>query len=230
MAKHLSDELLSRYADGDLNQGKQRQVSEHLEVCVSCSDRLAQLIAIRDLAGDLETLEPPQGMLAGIKARIEAEEEAGAAVAAPRRRGLWYGIIFGTAAAIVIALLVFIPHVSRQQVTPEIVLDTTEIIGPPVGLAYAREFGADEASDEMDTVPLHVVEFQSFSEDSFIKVLLPRDSGRTETLRLKLDGGVAPPGPWHKLPERATPSWNDPRSDPFQPVKDEEGKGKVVFP
>ena len=47
--KHLEEELLNRYFDGDLRPGPAATVAQHLETCSQCSERHRALVALRGM-------------------------------------------------------------------------------------------------------------------------------------------------------------------------------------
>jgi hypothetical protein len=82
----------------------------------------------------------------------------------------------------------------------------------------------------MDTIPVQVVEYQGFSEDSFVHVIyIPRNSTKPETLRRKLEEGITPHEPLHKMPQAPEKENSNPLKPGFKPVKN-EGQGGFIFP
>jgi Putative zinc-finger len=87
---HLSDEDLLRVLDGELSQGRAKQVRAHLAACSMCQARLRELEAtIGELVSLRETWEPQLPPEAGarsvFKSRLAEEAEL-----APPSRWLWF--------------------------------------------------------------------------------------------------------------------------------------------
>jgi anti-sigma factor RsiW len=59
---HL-DDLLSAYADGELNPSERRTAEEHLAGCSECRSELAGIEATRDAIRALPLLDPPPGLI-----------------------------------------------------------------------------------------------------------------------------------------------------------------------
>ncbi len=145
ISKHLSDETLSAYLDGDLKTSLQGRVQAHLDTCKECSAKLQQLSHIKTLAENLEMPEPPQWMLAGIKERIEQDKVKQYGY----HGGFWKGILIGASASTFLALFFMLPTFlkSPNQMVADsnnsaIIAIQTEPLGPPAGLATAKSLSS----------------------------------------------------------------------------------------
>ncbi|HKP61400.1 MAG TPA: zf-HC2 domain-containing protein [Polyangiales bacterium] len=76
--EHVSDELLQRHFDGELEPAEQAQVREHLPGCTDCNARLRSLERMQQLirmaAGDAATEADWQGMFARIEQAVQQPE------------------------------------------------------------------------------------------------------------------------------------------------------------
>jgi hypothetical protein len=169
MARHLSDATLSRYADGDLSKVEKGRVAEHLSRCVACSARFTEICHIKDVAGNLEQIEVPPELFVGVRARIAASRSV-------KSWGLWKGIILGVAASAAIALLVLSPHGAPTGSTEPAILmvPAEEPLGPPLGLANARNFGQSSQVSGTETANVHLAAYEEPEEYDTI-ILIPLD-------------------------------------------------------
>lgn len=108
------ERLVTAYVDGDLDDQRSSAVRGHLRTCAACAERAGDEARVRELAADLELVEPPRDLWSAIDARL-AEAEIGdsrrssASLAVRRwvestRRNLW-PIGLGAAAAAVLLVL-----------------------------------------------------------------------------------------------------------------------------
>lgn len=141
MGKHPSDEVLSRYADGDLKGRRKEGLMRHLKECPACRNRLAEIRSIRIWAETLEPVEVPPGLFAGIRACVTDDERTQAYTSKPQ--GVLKGVALTAAFAVVLAGLLVLPHTVPPSPAENVatMLPSDEILGPPVGLANAQEFG-----------------------------------------------------------------------------------------
>lgn len=78
------ERLVTAYVDGELDDRRSSAVRGHLRVCSTCAERVEDEARVRELAGEMEPIDPPQTMWQAIDARL-AEEEIGDS----HRSGLW---------------------------------------------------------------------------------------------------------------------------------------------
>ena len=121
------ERLVTAYVDGDLDDQRSSAVRGHLRTCAACAERVEDEARVRELASDLEPVEPPRDLWSAIDARL-AEAEIGdsrrssASLAVRRwvestRRYLW-PIGLG-AAAVAVLLVLWLPGSGeREAVTP----------------------------------------------------------------------------------------------------------------
>jgi anti-sigma factor RsiW len=95
---------LSAYLDGDLEPEESGRVAEHMAECPVCRRALAQVRVIRDGAGAMEQMAPPDRVWQTIRERTAARPERGVKPA-----WLWVGI---PALAAVLLLVVFVTKAS----------------------------------------------------------------------------------------------------------------------
>jgi len=76
MSEHYADESLSSYLDGDLTPAEAGRIAEHVAVCPACRRVLSQLREVRDAAGALEQLEPPERTWDAIQQRLAGRRRA----------------------------------------------------------------------------------------------------------------------------------------------------------
>jgi|GEM_PF-2127951 len=149
MKNHVSDKLLSSYVDGDLKPKLEERITKHLKGCKACSLKLEEFKSIKATASGFESVEVPEGMLVGIKARLADE---GIAVGAPvpvkprRQFGFWHGLAIGTALTTIALTCIIIPKLglfsAEDKPHEELTLGfSAEEAGPPLGLARATSFG-----------------------------------------------------------------------------------------
>ncbi|HTE52928.1 MAG TPA: zf-HC2 domain-containing protein [Kofleriaceae bacterium] len=70
------DRLVTAYVDGELDDQRSSAVRGHLRVCTRCAERVEDEARVRELAADLEPIDPPQAMWRAIDARL-ADAEIG---------------------------------------------------------------------------------------------------------------------------------------------------------
>jgi len=74
---HVSNEMLSAYADGSLSDGMSLLVASHLTFCPTCRDKVARLEALGGALMALEDpAEPDPACLSRVMARLDAPEPA----------------------------------------------------------------------------------------------------------------------------------------------------------
>ncbi|HSR15258.1 MAG TPA: zf-HC2 domain-containing protein [Gemmatimonadales bacterium] len=100
-------DLLSAYADGQLDAAERHSVVEHLSVCAACRAELDQVEAAREAVRSLPLLEPPPGVIPGRE----------------RRRLLRPVWAWATAGAVAVALAVSLT-VAPGRADPQVDLDT----------------------------------------------------------------------------------------------------------
>jgi hypothetical protein len=111
------DRLATLYVDGELDDRRSSALRGHLRVCVRCAERVEDEARVRELASELEPIDPPAAMWKAIDASL-AQEEIGDS----RRSGMWLALqrladgarrnalVMGLgSAAAVVALLVWLP-------------------------------------------------------------------------------------------------------------------------
>jgi len=113
---HLEDEILSALLDGDADG--EPDAAAHLRACDRCSGRQAELAGARAAlaAAPVEPLDEltRRRLVAAALAAAEPASEAGVRAVAPIGRSRWAGrhpALIGSAAAVVLALLVGVPFV-----------------------------------------------------------------------------------------------------------------------
>jgi hypothetical protein len=140
MNKHPSEKLLSLYVDGDLKSSQARKIESHLGGCVQCRKYVDEISSLKNLASNLEQVEVPPGMLAGIKERIAVQQPKPAFA-------LWKGLVLGAALSAAAAFIVLMPHGDQpvpmvnqiDTLAPRLELNlASDPLGPPVGLASAK--------------------------------------------------------------------------------------------
>ncbi len=104
MSEHYADELLSSYLDGDLTPAEAGRVAEHVAVCPGCRRALAQVREIRDAAGALQQLEPPEWVWAAVQERL-ARRGRVEWPALRVTRWTWLGVPVLAAAALLVAFV-----------------------------------------------------------------------------------------------------------------------------
>jgi anti-sigma factor RsiW len=119
------ERLVTAYVDGELDDQRSSAVRGHLRTCAACAERVEDEARVRELAADLESVEPPRDLWSAIDARL-AEAEIGdsrrssASLTVRRlvestRRNLWP---IGLGAAAVAVLLVFWLPGEREAPSP----------------------------------------------------------------------------------------------------------------
>lgn len=69
---HLAaSQRLSAYLDGELGTAERRAVDAHLRTCPICRRDLADLERVKTLVGALPEVEPPAGLFATVRTRLE---------------------------------------------------------------------------------------------------------------------------------------------------------------
>lgn len=130
---------LSAYLDRDLTFEEEERLKEHLVLCQECADEEEQLECLVDLLHGLPEVDPGEGFLAAVQARI-AEAEAGGAAAydddllpglsderpswGDRIRAAWASMwlrpAMGVALGLVIGLMIGLGGSSDDGVTPAV--------------------------------------------------------------------------------------------------------------
>ena len=150
------EELLSAYADGELNNDEHAALESHVASCPSCAAKLAELDALRAAVAEAaEDDIPVTRMRAAVMQTISAEPRV---VAPVSRVPLWrrWGTI---AAAFVCVVLVVIALASSglfdDMVSMESVMDDMASGGDmapeaPMEPSYAPDYPAADKSDDSD--------------------------------------------------------------------------------
>jgi anti-sigma factor RsiW len=97
-----ASQRLSAYLDGELVPAERRAVDEHLRICPICRRDLAALERVKHLLGALPDVEPPAGLFADVRLRLERPPGA----LDPLRDGLRTLVRRPAAAAVAAALVV----------------------------------------------------------------------------------------------------------------------------
>lgn len=95
---------LSAFVDGELSEEEKTEVLAHAEVCELCRERLAELMAMHAVLGELEEYDAPEGFAEGVMERLHKE-------AAAKKRthgGKWMGL--AACAAVVILAAAALPR------------------------------------------------------------------------------------------------------------------------
>jgi len=74
--EHLTEEQLNDYVDGRLGSTDRRMAEGHLPDCADCSDAVAEIRSLLELAAELPELRPSRELLPGIHNRIGARRAA----------------------------------------------------------------------------------------------------------------------------------------------------------
>jgi len=104
------EKLCTGYVDGELSDGMASALRGHLRTCPACLDRVEDEASVRDAAADLDPLDPPAELWAGIQSRLAEAEITDA-----RRPRVWlwwqglrqHALPAAVAVAAVVALLVW---------------------------------------------------------------------------------------------------------------------------
>ncbi len=120
MSEHHADELLSRYLDGDLTPVEAGRIAEHVAVCLACRRILAQLREVRDAAGALEQLEPPERTWTAIQQRLAGCRQGVRLGRRQVRRWVRLGLPMLVAAGLLLALFWGRSGVSRPETRAKI--------------------------------------------------------------------------------------------------------------
>lgn len=160
MNKHPSEKLLSLYVDGDLKGSKARKIESHLGGCVQCRKYVDEISSLKKLALNLEQVEVPPGMLAGIKERIAADQPV--ASQQPKSAfAMWKGLVLGAALSAAAAFIVLMPHGDQavpmvnqiDTLTPRVELNlASDPLGPPAGLASAQTVSTTVTPTKVDAM------------------------------------------------------------------------------
>ncbi len=94
--KHISDEVLIAYIEGELDAREQERVREHLEVCDICMDNYRAYVAIVQSIEGLSPIPAPEVLDDMVKARLQ-----------PRRPFALVGALAFSFATV--ALLIYLP-------------------------------------------------------------------------------------------------------------------------
>ncbi len=149
MTVHLA-ERLSPYLDGELSPAETASVAAHLRECPACSERLAELAAVDELAQGLTVAAPP-GYFEAFPARVREKLPPGARPA--RRLPLW-----ALAAAAVLLIAVITPLSLRERSFGPSVAEPARSLGappasaggPPAKPGALDDLGYQEARREAD--------------------------------------------------------------------------------
>ncbi len=66
--------LASDYVDGELDNRRSSAVRGHLRTCTECERAVTEIARVRDAAAELEPLDPPPSLWAGIEQRLATAE------------------------------------------------------------------------------------------------------------------------------------------------------------
>lgn len=102
-------EAISALADGELGAGERAALEAHLAVCASCRGVLEDFRSLARALPEAEAAEPPAGLAARVRARIDAE-----AGVARRRR-----FVLPVAAAATLAAVALLATLQYRRVAPE---------------------------------------------------------------------------------------------------------------
>jgi anti-sigma factor RsiW len=129
--------LLSAYLDGELTQADDQRVRVHLEECAGCRTALAELGRVRDLAGGLQFVDPPEDRMNDLERRLS--------VRVPRLAG-WVLLMAGLGVWLVYAGYLFVTNPGAA--TWEKLTTGAVVIGAVLLLfSVARQRWAERRSD-----------------------------------------------------------------------------------
>lgn len=104
MSCNLSDNLMMKHFDRELNDIESAQLKQHLKWCSECSKKFKELERIFSIVESEDLVEPPQDFEAGVMSRVSAFENK-------RKRRRAAGIILIYNAAIVVSTIIMVIYV-----------------------------------------------------------------------------------------------------------------------
>jgi anti-sigma factor RsiW len=128
----------SALLDGELGASREAEMRAHAASCASCEARLAALARVDVLLAGLPVPETSAALLAGVRARIEAQP-APSAAPPPRRRRAYAAWTAAAAAAAALLLYLALPRPAP--------------VAPPVEVAHEPEPARDAGDPEFDALP-----------------------------------------------------------------------------
>ena len=142
---HTDDTWVDEYVDGAMSADAVRLVEAHVATCASCRALVADLQALRTLAGHLDTLVPPAFVWTRISAGLDA----------PSPRGSFAHRMFGRPAAALAATLLIATALSwvGARLTPPVPVATpvmaADVGSVPVQMAEAQFTDAIAGLEQM---------------------------------------------------------------------------------
>lgn len=154
------ERLVTAYVDGDLDDQRSSALRGHLRTCAACAERARDEARVRELAADLEPVEPPGHLWSAIDARL-AEAEIGdsrrssASLAVRRwaestRRNLW-PIGLG-AAAVAVVLVLWLPGSGEREAAAPAASAPTRAAPASVARTESPPAGCDQAATHEEQV------------------------------------------------------------------------------
>jgi anti-sigma factor RsiW len=159
---------IQELVDGTIGAIRRADLEAHLETCEDCRALLADLERIRDAAGQLGELRPPDGAWLQIAGRLRQEGHVRLPEAPPARRvRSGHMAIFALAAGLVLAVGVSLlllapgaPRVATPTPAPAPAPATTSAQAPPPAVDQAAVNAAqtevDQAQKQMETAISHM--------------------------------------------------------------------------
>jgi len=150
--------------DGTIGAIRRADLEAHLETCEDCRALLSDLERIRDAAGQLGELGPPDGAWLQIAGRLRQEGRVRLPEPAPLRRiRSGHMAVFALAAALVLAvggsLLLLVPGARRQTApAPAPATAPAQVQAPAADQAAveAAQSEVDQAQTQMETAISHM--------------------------------------------------------------------------
>ena len=151
---HVSDELLQRHYDGELEPAEQLETRKHLADCTSCTARLealARLSGLIRMAHEDAAAKADFGALfSRIERGLDAPEQGGGAVVAPsaKARARWFrpataSALGGLAVAAAVLLMIFQQDADTTETLPDDSGTTLAVLDTPRSEIVHVDFGAN---------------------------------------------------------------------------------------